>query len=736
MKIKHFFFTLAAALAVFAGCQLKPTAEDLDPVVELDQKELVFTQTTGNQAVTFVSTRKWIVRELPDWVVVEPGNGPASLEKQTVTLSVLENTGNNRECRILITGGIAKGYVTIKQSGPGGEIVPGDGSKEHPFSATEARAEAAKLASEQESSQAYYIHGFVKNFNSSKHEDGIKNYGNALFYITDDSSLTGDDFYCYQVYYLGGKKFTSTDQIKVGDEVIVYGKITNYNGTYETVGKGAAYIYMLNGKTEGGDEPGPETVVDATVSQVISEQKTDVIYRLSGSVSGFNSQYCSFDITDATGKIYVYSVTAETKTEYAGKLRNGDTVTIEGEYLYYSQKSQHEIVNAKITAWTSGGGTPPTPGTIVDVTVAQFIAAPVSTSQNYRLKGTVKGPINTQYGNFDIEDATGKVYVYGTSNFAEYSSVFAEGGTVTFVGQRGDYNGKVEVLGGYIEKYEAGGEGGGEGGGDGEDIPNPSTLTQITCAEFNALPESDENWYILEGEVVSITNTTYGNLYIKDASGEMAYIYGVRTASGETKKFSTLGVETGDVLKVFGPHTIYGDNKVVEMNNSVYISHTKGQHPEISAVVTLTFPDDNQANNKVNGYDDPWVAKSGSYSFKMVQFNNYQWNNWTFVRCGRKSASVASITTEQALAKSVSKVIVSFGAYDASLVNSTKLYVASDANFTANLQTISAQPAVGDTEIIIPSPAANLYYKLEIDCKAHSKNGFIQINKIIYAEAQ
>ena len=32
-------------------------------------------------------------------------------------------------------------------------------------------------------------------------------------------------------------------------------------------------------------------------------------FKLTGTVSKFNAQYCSFDLTDASGTIYVYSVT-------------------------------------------------------------------------------------------------------------------------------------------------------------------------------------------------------------------------------------------------------------------------------------------------------------------------------------------------------------------------------------------------------------------------------------------
>ena len=101
------------------------------------------------------------------------------------------------------------------------------------------------------------------------------------------------------------------------------------------------------------NEPGPGDVVDATIAQVIAEQNDRVTYRLTGTVAGFNKSYCSFDLQDETGSIYVYSVTDVTREKYAEKLSNGDKVTVEGTYLYYADKKKHELVNATITFWQS-----------------------------------------------------------------------------------------------------------------------------------------------------------------------------------------------------------------------------------------------------------------------------------------------------------------------------------------------------------------------------------------------
>ena len=75
-------------------------------------------------------------------------------------------------------------------------------------------------------------------------------YGNASFYISDDGKESGTQFYIFRTLYLGNKKYESGTDIKVGDEVVVKGKLMNYQGkTPETEGN-KSYIYSLNGKTE------------------------------------------------------------------------------------------------------------------------------------------------------------------------------------------------------------------------------------------------------------------------------------------------------------------------------------------------------------------------------------------------------------------------------------------------------------------------------------------------------
>ncbi len=123
---------------------------------------------------------------------------------------------------------------------------------------SEARNICAGLESEATTEQAYYVKGWVKKMHSG-HADAVTGYGNGRFYMSEnqygDGKFDTDDFQAYQVYYLNNKKFTSADQVQVGDYVVIYGKLTNYNGTYETVGRGQAYVYATSNPREGADNP-------------------------------------------------------------------------------------------------------------------------------------------------------------------------------------------------------------------------------------------------------------------------------------------------------------------------------------------------------------------------------------------------------------------------------------------------------------------------------------------------
>lgn len=154
------------------------------------------------------------------------------------------------------------------------------------------------------------------------------------------------------------------------------------------------------------------------------------------------------------------------------------------------------------------------------------------------------------------------------------------------------------------------------------------------------------------------------------------------------------------------------------------------------AYKTLTFPDDNKATNGISGYDKTWTAKIGTDSWSIVKFNNNNWNNnWTFIKCGgKKGAFVGTITTDFAIDKAISSVVVVIDNIITDHVNSIKLEVTSDKEGKTVLETVNLEKiATGDAVFTIKTPKENCYYKLAIDCKKHaSKNGIVSVKKVEY----
>ncbi len=135
--------------------------------------------------------------------------------------------------------------VSIEGSGEAPSAGDKGLSKDNPLTPSQAYDIAKNLGTGNISTESYYIKGKIS---SIKYQFDAE-HGTAIFNISADGSKSAE-FTCYSVYYFGNKAWVEGySQVKVGDEVIVFGKLTNYNGTPETASKKAC-LYSLNGKTE------------------------------------------------------------------------------------------------------------------------------------------------------------------------------------------------------------------------------------------------------------------------------------------------------------------------------------------------------------------------------------------------------------------------------------------------------------------------------------------------------
>ena len=213
----------------------------------------------------------------------------------------------------------------------------------------------------------------------------------------------------------------------------------------------------------------------ATIAEVLAASVSgSVWYEITGTISNIEaSDYGNFTITDETGSIYVYGLTSEWRAD--GKndqsfpelgLKAGDILTLAGTRDEY--KDEPQIGGpAYYISHVDGGGEDPDPdepGDLVEVTIAEFLAASESSDVWYQLTGKITSIDNEYYGNITIEDNTGSVYVYGLTktkvdkNDNSFSSIgLSEGDIVTLAGTRTSYNDQPQVGGpAYYISHEEG----------------------------------------------------------------------------------------------------------------------------------------------------------------------------------------------------------------------------------------------------------------------------------------
>ena len=97
-------------------------------------------------------------------------------------------------------------------------------------------------------------------------------FGNATYDISDDATAA-NKLTVFRGYFYDNKHFTSNDQIKVGNVVVVYGKLVNYKNNTPQVTNSS--IYSLNGVVSGVDNITVDKNVDAPAYNVAGQRVND-----------------------------------------------------------------------------------------------------------------------------------------------------------------------------------------------------------------------------------------------------------------------------------------------------------------------------------------------------------------------------------------------------------------------------------------------------------------------------
>lgn len=292
----------------------------------------------------------------------------------------------------------------------------GDGTLQNPYNVAGIIAYASTLGENEVSDKDVYIKGTVKSI--KENFDG--GFGNATFYIADGANGS-NQFYIYRTLYLGNQKYTSGDLLKEGDEVIVYGKVTNYvseyGSTLETV-QNQSHVYSINGNTGSGEEPStgvakgdgslanPFNAVAANEyasklpADGVSEKEVYIKGKIASIRENFTAQYgnASFYISDDgsnANTFYVFRTLYLNNVKYTeGTLPQvGDDVIICGKVTNYKGNTPETMQNQSyIYSLTSNGGgdTPDVPENSITLIPSELGLANASAVENVTLSdGTV-----------------------------------------------------------------------------------------------------------------------------------------------------------------------------------------------------------------------------------------------------------------------------------------------------------------------------------------------------------
>ena len=482
----------------------------------------------------YLANKKYVSGDTPlkvgDEVVINAKitNYNGTIETKQKEGFVLEHNGVNR-------GG------AIYPSKPSDGDPTGDGTQANPFNVAGVLAFTNALADNAKSENDIYFKGKVSKIVNNYVAD---NHGNATFYVSDDGTENGQ-FYCYRALYLGNQKYTGGDLLKVGDEVIVCGKVTKYVGekgapTPETL-QNEAYLYSLNGKTEGGGTPLPPPSGDNILTNGDFESWTD-------------GQPDHWKTTSTAGNATLTQSTDAHGGSYSVSVGFNATAT---------KRLGHEEVKLKAGTYTF----------------------------SFYAKSTTTDPSQTQAGYVEVTNGTVGSYKYGgyvTLNNTEWTQVsttftLATEATVALVmmnPKTSSYATAQDILvdDATLVTSDGGLADGTEPNPNPNPNPDPTGVQTVTIAEFNAAAESTSVWYQLTGTISNLKDgDLYGNFDLTDESGSV-YVYGVLSEKGGAKKLfqdlvSQYGIANGTTITIIGNRGSYKGK--IEVTNAYFVSVSK-----------------------------------------------------------------------------------------------------------------------------------------------------------------
>ena len=245
-------------------------------------------------------------------------------------------------------------------------------------------------------------------------------------------------------------------------------------------------------------------------------------FKIKGTITAIeNTTYGNMYVTDETGSVYIYGTLYEGAEKQFSKygVEVGDIVVVEGPRGNY--KGSPQLVNAtileieksliKVDSVDPETAELPLEGGILTVTLtAKGDGVEVVIPEENKSWISVSG-----------------MNVSGTSAVVSFNIAENAGGD-----RSSELSFKTTKSG---KEYTAV-----------TSFSQKGAIIEATAADINAAADGDTQ-YRITGYVSKVANTQYGNLYIRDHSGEV-FVYG-------TNDFASTGIEEGDIITVVGPKT-------------------------------------------------------------------------------------------------------------------------------------------------------------------------------------
>ena len=541
MKTRHLLLSVLAVVALASACQQE---ENLGmPELTVNPTELRFGVEAGSQTFTLKATRDWVVENIPEWIALDPQRGQASLKDQTVTVTVMPNSGVNRTADLRVTIGLLRKTLKVSQKGEAGS------EEDALLYFNDFDKEAGPTASPFPYCDATEI---WKNQTGK----GVA----SVEYVTSKASVRGNS---------PSNTHNSENYIGSGVNNILFGE----NGFL------AVKKLALNGATNLIMTFGTERYLYGAEDNTFKHDE----FLVSASIDG--EHFANLEYTFATGDL---SGTWDlAKTEFA--------VPAGTEYLYLhftsTIASGHRLDDLKVLR--GGNGTVPdyAGGKYIDIsggnsggdntdyenapasTVADFIKSDGKTV--YKLTGKVsdfKKGTNSSGKNwmqFNLTDATGTILVYGFKDgqYDAWNSKITDGGTIVVGGTYEYYSSKSqhEVMNAMVLSFEGG---------------EPQTdITPKTVSEF--IKTDGTTYYQLTGTVSEFKTGTASSgknwmqFNLTDATGTIL-VYGFK--DGQYEAWSSK-ISDGGTVVVTGTYEYYSSKSQHEVMNATVISFTSGSTP-------------------------------------------------------------------------------------------------------------------------------------------------------------